>query len=184
MSKKETKCEIEKMREMELKLLIIEFNKASQLDRSFSKTQLSTKNKKKFRDELLEHCMCLMKNIDDGTLGNQVIRGTIEKLTKIDPKNISFGQAQKVINVVLKQYCFIMKKNNLLKELDCPLDSTTMNVGSAAKREYGIEHESLKRVNIKDYEGYQDIFEKEHGMRILRDREYDKERIQNFLNFE
>ena len=40
------------MRKMELKLLIIEFNKASLLDRSFSKTKLSRTNKIEFRKEL------------------------------------------------------------------------------------------------------------------------------------
>jgi hypothetical protein len=33
------------MREMELKLLIIEYNKASQLDRSFSNTKLSSEKR-------------------------------------------------------------------------------------------------------------------------------------------
>jgi hypothetical protein len=41
--------ELLEMREMELKLLIIEYNKASQLDRSFSKTKLTDQKKKLFK---------------------------------------------------------------------------------------------------------------------------------------
>ena len=113
--------DIVNMRKMELKLLIIEYNKASQLDRSFSKTKLSHKGKIEFRERLLEYCTYLMEKIDNETLKNSDIREKIRELTKIDVNNISFGQAQKVVNVTLKQYCFIMNKEKLLKELDCPL---------------------------------------------------------------
>lgn len=166
---------IDEMRDLELKLLIIEYNKASQLDRSFSKTQLSQTKKIEFRERLLEYCLFLMKKIDDETLKNSDIRGKIRELTKID-ENISFGQAQKVINVTLKSYCFIANKENLLKELDCPLDTTTM-------RGNRIIHNKMIAVNEDDYLKYQNIYYKEFaGLRILKDCEYDKMRIHNFLN--
>jgi hypothetical protein len=162
------------MREMELKLLIIEYNKASQLDRSFSKTKLTDKNKKLFRRRLLEICISLMNKADDGTLTNSIIRENIKELKNID-KNISFGQSQKVINVCLKQYCFITKNEKCLYELDCPLDSITM-------KPYGIDNKNMLNVNEKDYLDYQKIFETENnGIRILKDKEYDKMRIENFL---
>jgi hypothetical protein len=167
--------ELLEMREMELKLLIIEYNKASQLDRSFSKTSLTNKKKKLFREKLLEICIFLMNKVDDETLTNLIIRGKIRELKNIDD-NISFGQAQKVVNVCLKQYCFITKKNKLLYELDCPLDSTTM-------KPYNILNDNMLNVNEKDYLDYQKMFEKENnGIRILRDKEYDKKRINNFIN--
>ena len=162
------------MRNMEIKLLIIEYNKASQLDRSFSKTQLTDENKKIFRKKLLENCIFLMEKIDDETLTNKLIRQKIKELKNIDV-NISFGQAQKVINVCLKQYCFITMKEKMLKELDCPLDSTTM-------KPYHIFNDSMINVTERDYLEYQNIFEKEfNGFRILKDREYDILRINNFL---
>jgi len=162
------------MREMEIKLLIIEYNKASQLDRSFSKTELTDEKKKLFRKKLLENCIFLMKKIDDETLTNDMIRQKIKELKNVD-ENISFGQAQKVINVCLKQYCFITMKENILKELDCPLDSTTM-------KSYQIYNNNMLNVNENDYIKYQKLFEKEfHGIRILKDREYDRLRIRNFL---
>ena len=163
------------MRKMEMKILIIEFNKASQLDRSFSNSILSDTKKVEFRKKLLEYCLLLMEKIDSETLINSDIREKIRELAKID-NNISFGQAQKVINVTLKQYCFILNKENLLKELDCPLDSTTM-------KGYKINHKKMIDVNEDDYLEYQDIFNKEfNGFKILKDRSYDEKRIHNFLN--
>jgi len=165
------------MRKMEMKLLIIEFNKASQLDRSFSNTKLSDHKKVEFREKLLEYCILLMEKIDNETLVNNDVREKIRELAKID-NNISFGQAQKVINVTLKQYCFIVNKGNLLKELDCPLDSTTM-------KGYKIKHKKMIDVNEDDYLEYQNIFNEEFdGLKILKDSKYDEIRIHNFLNLQ
>jgi len=163
------------MREMELKLLIIEYNKASQLDRSLSKTNLTKKKKKEFREKLLDSCIHLMAKIDDETLTTSIIRKAIKRLKDIDD-NISFGQAQKVVNVCLKQYCFITKKEEILKELDCPLDSTTMEG-------YHIGNNKMINVEEVDYVKYQEKFKEEHnGIRILKDMKYDKKRINDFEN--
>jgi hypothetical protein len=71
-----------------------------------------------------------------------------------------------------------VNKKSLLKELDCPLDTTTM-------KGYGISHKTMINVNEEDYEAYQNIYYKEFdGMRILKDRDYDDERIRNFLSFD
>ena len=163
------------MRSMELKLLIIEFNKASQLDRSFSKTKLSVQKKYEFRKTLLNYGIELMEKADKGTLKNKDIREKIKALSLIDEKNISYGQAQKVINVSLKQYCFILGKENLIKELDCPLDTTTM-------KGYKINHKRMIDVTEADYIQYQQIFEEENnGIRILKDSKYDDMRINEFI---
>ena len=167
---------IANMRKMELKLLIIEYNKASLLDRSFAKTELSSTKKIEFRKKLLEYCIFLMEKIDNETLENSDIREKIRELTRIDVNNISFGQAQKVVNVTLKQYCFIMNKENLFKKLDCPLDTITM-------KDNKISHKKMIDVTEEDYLKYQDIFyEQFNGTRILKDWDYDEQRIHNFLN--
>jgi hypothetical protein len=115
-----------------------------------------------------------MRQVDNGTLKNSDIRENIGGLFEIDEK-ISFGQAQKVINVSLKQYCFIANKVNLYKELDCPLDSKTM-------MDYNINHKRMIDVTKIDYEEYQDQFNKEFdGIKVLRDMKYDEDRINNFL---
>ena len=157
---------IDEMELMEKKLLIIEFNKASQLDRSFGKN-ITQENKKKFRKELIESTLHLMKLVDENKLKNRDIREKIYSLTQIG--GVSVGQAQKVINVSLKVYCFL-KNKNLLKELDCPLDSTTMKGKN-----------TMRNVTEKVYKEYQDKFEREEKMKILKDMEYDSKRLNEFL---
>jgi F0F1-type ATP synthase gamma subunit len=165
------------MREKELKLFIIEFSRGSQIDRSFGKN-ISKETKKKFREALFNGIMLLMGKADDGSLKNADIFNTIKKIKNLD-KDISFGQAQKVVNVVMKQYCFITdKENRILKELDCPLDSTTM-------KGCKITNNNMKNVSENDYIEYQKRFEKEHdGIRILRDNRYDDLRIDKFTKIE
>jgi len=168
--------ELSVMRKMELKLLIIEYNKASQLDRSFSKTKLSVRKKYEFRKTLINYCLELMEKADKGALKNKDIRQKIKSLSNIDPKNISYGQAQKVINVSLKQYCFILGNEKLIKELDCPLDTTTM-------KGCKIKHKKMIDVNEDDYLKYQQIFEEENnGIRVLKDSKYDDMRINEFIS--
>ena len=162
------------MREKELELFIIEFNKGSQLDRSFKRSNLGNEQKIEFRKELVKSCKKLIKRIDNDTLTNKHIRKEIDRLKNIDG-NISYGQAQKVVNVCLKQYCFLMNKSDLIKELDCPLDSTTM-------KNCKIENDSMYNVEKEDYLEYQEIFKKQYGERIFRDIEYDELRIENFYN--
>ncbi len=162
------KRDVETMRVHELKLFIIEFNKAAQLDRSFGQS-LTHDEKITFRNALIDTCFDLMDLVDNDTFTNTILRNSIEELTTIS-ENISHGQAQKVVNVVLKQYCFILDKANLYKELDCPLDSTTMR-----------GRHSMKNLTREQYEAYQSEFEISHGgLRILEDMEYDTQRIQRF----
>lgn len=151
---------------MEKKLFIIEFNKGSQLDRSFGKN-ITRKNKEIFRKKLVNSTLYLMKLIDKNKLRNKDIRKKIYGLARIG--GVSVGQAQKVINVSLKVYCFL-KNKKLLKELDCPLDSTTMD-----------GKHKMKEVDKKLYEYYQNKFKKEEKIRILRDIQYDLKRLDSFF---
>ena len=156
--------------------LIIEFNKGSQLDRSFKRSNLCKEQKIEFRKELVKSCKRLLEKVDNNTLKNVHIRKEISNLEKID-KKISFGQAQKVINVCLKQYCFLMNKSKLIKELDCPLDSTTM-------QDCGVNNKSMYNVEREDYIKYQKIFKKKSKVKIFRDIDYDVIRIENFYKLE
>ena len=168
-----TTQKIETMAAKELKLFVIEFNKASQLDRSMAKLGLSKEDKIEFRRLLIDCCINLMNSIDSNTITNSSIRKEILSLSKTNG-HTSFGQAQKVVNVCLKQYCFLTKKYNLLKELDCPLDSTTI-------KGRGITNNRMISVTWDDYVHYQTIFEKEYAMRVLADEKYDDTRIERFL---
>ena len=160
--------EIMEMRLMELKLFIIEFNKASQLDRSFMRSLLP-ETKVQFRTKLIDTCIELMGMIDKNTFTNEILRKKIDEIMKVD-ENISIGQAQKVVNVVMKQYCFILNKENLYKELDCPLDRTTMR-----------HKNTMKTLSKNEYLKYQADFKDRHGLRILADYVYDIQRLNNFL---
>jgi hypothetical protein len=100
------KSELEKMRLLELQLFVIEFGRASQLGRSISKNK--RKPKSGFREALVKTCLSLIKEMDDNELSNVKIRREIKKLSmKYD---VSYGQAQKVVNVCLKQYMFLTQK--------------------------------------------------------------------------
>ena len=59
---------------------------------------------------------------------------------------------------------------NLLKELDCPLDSTTMN-----------NERRMKNIDKKLYEYYQNKFEGEEKIRILKDMKYGFRRLKEFF---
>lgn len=161
---------LEEMRLLELKLFIIEFNKASQLDRSFGKS-ISKEIKQLFRNKLIETCLELMSLVDNGRFNNLVLREHISELKNLH-LDISYGQAQKVVNVVMKQYCFILNKKELYKELDCPLDSTTMK-----------KKHTMKRLTEGQYLEHQNNFKvKNNGIPILEDQVYDSQRIEKFSN--
>lgn len=163
------KSELEKMRLLELQLFVIEFGRASQLGRSISKNK--RKPKSGFREALVKTCLSLIKEMDDNELSNVIIRREIKKLSmKYD---VSYGQAQKVVNVCLKQYMFLTQKYEFAKELDCPLDSTTMSG-------YKIFHNKMCSVDESDYKQYQNLFDQSHNPRILKDEIYDTQRICNY----
>lgn len=164
---------LEKMRLLELKLFIIEFIRASQLDRSISKNV--SKPKAGFREGLVNTCLMLIQMMDDRTLLNKVIRGKIKLLSQ--KYSVSYGQAQKVVNVCLKQYMFLTRKYDFAEELDCPLDSTTM-------KGYEISNNRMNSVNENDYKQYQTLYNQNYELRILKDEDYDKQRINNYITRE
>lgn len=162
--------QLEKMRLLELKLFVIEFNRASQLDRSISKNP--RKPSPGFRKALVDTCLSLIQEMDDNVLTSENIRAGIKKLST--KYNVSYGQAQKVVNVCLKQYMFLTKKYEFASVLDCPLDSTTM-------KGCKISHNKMNSVNANDYEKYQNLFNDEFELKILKDVKYDEQRIKNYL---
>lgn len=158
--------EIEKMREVEKDVMIAELTKASQLGRS---TRLNREGKNKLNNDLISAIKRLRERVDNNNIKNSAIRTEIVNLSKTT--GISIGQAQKVINVYLKSYCFLCDKSiEIIKELDCPLDSTTMKSKNTMK---GVK-------TIEEYKEWQDKFEEECGIRILKDLEYDNTRLREF----
>lgn len=170
MKKPHIQLELEKMRLLELKLFVIEFSRASQLGRSISKNK--RKPKSGFRKALIKTCLALIKEMDDKTLSNAKIRKGIKNLS--ERYGVSYGQAQKVVNVCLKQYMFITQNYEFSTELDCPLDSTTM-------KGCKISNNKMISVNADDYEKYQSMFSENFELKVLKDKKYDEQRIANFM---
>lgn len=117
--------------------------------------------------------MKLMNDVDKDIITNKKIINQIKNI-KSTSDTISFGQAQKVINVCLKQYCFIQGKEHLLGQLDCPLDKTTM-------KGYKINNK-LYTVKENDYRSYQRKYQNEDEWKITKDNKYDDNRINNCIN--
>jgi len=157
------------MRKYEIDVLVPMFDKESQLGRSFGKKGRPSN----FNRELFNLLQILRKKVDNNTIRNNTIRNSIKRLSK--KTGASIGQSQKVINVYLKVYCFIKNKpNKIIKELDCPLDSTTMK-GEKTMRGLG---------NFKEYEYFQKTFEnRNNGIRILEDMKYDRKRLERYGTF-
>lgn len=157
--------DIEYLKKLEKLVLIAAFDKESQLGRSFG----IKKRPKNFRHLLIKAILRLINKIDNNSIKNSDIRAEIYQLK--EKTGCSIGQSQKVINVYLKFYCLWFDKPiEIIKELDCPLDSTTMG-----------KQDSMRGLNDeKEYKDYQESFMKE-GIRILKDIEYDENRIIKYL---
>ncbi len=159
---------IEKMRENFKDIIVASFYKETQVNRSIhsSKRDGIVIDVDKYKRLLLYSIRRLRKLVDNFTIKNSDIRDEIKKLS--EETGVSIGQSQKVINVYLKFYCLLKDcKVEIIKELDCPLDSTTME-----------KKQKMKNVlNMNDYINWQNKFEKEFGIRLLRDNEYDLNRI-------
>lgn len=156
--------EINTMVKTEKKVFLAIIIKETMVDRSLGSTGFSKSKREKFKQAIEVAVNKLTDSVDRNKIKNRDIRKQIMLVCK--KTGASVGQAQKVINTYLKFYCFISDKRKALKELDCPLDSTTMN-----------RKQKMKDVKKKDYGRYQEAFEAKHGLRILEDLEYDRKRI-------
>lgn len=158
------------MRDLEVDVLIAIFEKETQLGRSFGKSN----RPENFNTELFNIMKHLRILVDNETIKNGDIRTAIKTLK--ERTGASIGQSQKVINVYLKFYSLISNKNeNVLKELDCPLDSTIF-------RELGVKQNNMRNLNeFSKYEKLQAECEKRAGIKILFDAKYGKKRLERFL---
>jgi len=160
--------EIEKMRENFKDIIVASFYKETQVNRSIHSSKRDGKeiDVDIYKKLLLESIRRLRKLVDDSSIKNSNIRKEVKELA--EKTGVSIGQAQKVINVYLKFYCLLKDcPLEVIKELDCPLDSTTME-----------RKQKMKNVfTMKDYVNWQNKFEKDFGIRLLRDNEYDLNRM-------
>lgn len=165
----ENKEKIAKMREDAKNILVASFYKETQVGRSIGSSNKDGKmfvDTKKFNRELLQAIIKLRTQVDNCSIKNSDIRNEIESLS--EKTGVSIGQSQKVINVYLKFYCLLLDKPlEIIRELDCPLDSTTMD-----------KKQKMKNVKtMEEYNAWQLKFEDMFGLRLLRDTEYDLNRM-------
>lgn len=154
-------------------VLIPMFYKETQLGRSLRKS--SPELKKQMFDSIME----LARKADNGTLRNEDIRKKILEIS--DKAKVSVGQTQKLVNVYLKYYCILTRKPiDIIKQLDCPLDSQIMS--RLERRD--LKRMSLRKMNeINDYVAWQNYLEKiGKGFRLEPDiQTYDNQRIRLFF---
>ena len=157
-------------------VLIPMFFKEAQLGRSLRE------DNPEMRKQVFRACLELANKADNGTLKNVDIRNKILEVS--ENAKCSIGQAQKIINVYLKYYCILTKKpSEIIRELDCPLDSQIMSKYQTS----GVWKMSLKEMtNIDWYNAWQKRMEFiGNGIRLSPDiKTYDKQRIQLFLESE
>lgn len=169
--KKGKKKKLKKMKDYAKDILVASFINESQVGRSISSSKRDGQNdvdKKDFNQNLLKSIKELRKLVDNRTIKTTDIRNEIKSLS--NKTGASIGQSQKVINVYLKYYCLLLDKPlNIIKELDCPLDSITME-----------NKQQMKNIiSMKEYVEWQRKFEENYGVRLFRDEEYDLNRLKN-----
>jgi hypothetical protein len=154
-------------------VLIPMFYKEAQIGRS-----LRVDNQE-LRKQVFNSCIELANKSDNGTLRNADIRNKIAEISK--SANASIGQTQKIINVYLKYYCILTRKPpEIIKELDCPLDSQIM---TKYKTSYLTRTSLREMTDIGWHVAWQKQLESiGNGVRLSPDiKTYDKQRIERFL---
>jgi hypothetical protein len=154
-------------------VMIPMFYKETQLDRSLRD------NNQEFKKQVFSSCIELANKADSGTLKNEDIRNKIAEIS--DKAKVSVGQTQKILNVYLKYYCVLTKKPmEIIKELDCPLDSQIMEKYKTT----GLWKYALKELtDFSRYVAWQKRLEfMGNGVRLRPDiKTYDKNRIERFF---
>lgn len=158
---------------MEQKSVYLIILNATMILRSIGKT--FRKNKKKLKDfkiKIFDTIDGLIYKMEHNNLKERDIISCIEKIS--DKFNISFGQTQKAINVILKYHYYLYEKylaNNIKQILHCPIDSTILN-------ELGMDT-SLTRINKKEYLEIQRKILEIQSPKINFDRAWDKQLQKN-----
>jgi len=100
---------------------------ATMIARSLGKTFEDQKDLlKKFKKTVFNEVEQLTDKMDKHSLSEEAIINSIKKLK--NTYNVSFGQAQKPINVLLKYHYYLYHTDNktILEVLHCPLDSVVL----------------------------------------------------------
>ena len=141
------------------------------ISRSVGKNIKANKSIKDFKVKVFEKIEILTNKMDTGTLTGENIIDSINNLS--NEFGISFGQAQKPINVILKYHFYLTKNNNehIRKALHCPIDSVILKKLDKS----GI---SLTRITKQNYLEIQNEIENRCHTRIVFDTQWDEQHLQ------
>ncbi len=138
--------------------------------RSISKNKDKV-NLNEFKKMVIDECKDLFKKIDNGDLTEDNILESIRKIA--NHFSISFGQAQKPINTILKYYFYLICNNNydLEKNLHCPIDSKILK---HLRKEIKKILENLSEEEREDYLNFQENIIKKLSLKELDEECYEK----------
>lgn len=136
------------------------------------KANESDKSVKDFKIKVFEKINKLTDLMDKRLLKENNILDSIKELSKEFP--ISFGQAQKPINVILKYHFYLTKNENaeVKKILYCPVDSIIL-------RKFKKNKVFLTNIKEKEYLEIQREIEKVAPVRIKFDIKWDEQHLRD-----
>ena len=152
-------------------------------------TQVARSLAKKFREDQREdkynrYIQRTFKKFEElcikfekGSLKNEDVRSAIAAI-RSNVVDISFGQAQKGLNVLLKYEFFLFRDESALgRELDCPLDGKIQTILNRELLRGDKEDVSLLKMERSDYERIQDKIAKLHQSRVAFDLKLDEQNL-------
>jgi hypothetical protein len=150
---------------------LIIFN-ATMISRSVGKTLKDSGKLKAFKVAVFRQIEKLTGKMEDASLTEDDIMTAIGKLNK--GFGISFGQAQKPINVILKYHFYLTKCDDqrIKKVLHCPVDSVIL-------KGLGKTGLSLSKIDKKDYIQVQQEIQQRSNTRIAFDDQWDKKHLKD-----
>ena len=143
---------------------------ATMILRSLGKSLSRKKSLKEFKRKLFEKLDKLTDLLNDGKLTEGHIIASIKALSQ--EFDISFGQAQKPINVILKYHFYLTRNKNqrTQKVLHCPIDSFIL--GELNERAI-----SLTKIKDKEYRKFQQEIQNQNSIRIEFDTKWDEQHL-------
>ena len=155
---------------------LIIFN-ATMISRSVGKNIRAGESVKDFKVRVFQEIEKLIDKLEEGKLTEKDIIDAIESL--VNEFGISFGQAQKPINVILKYHFYLnlflrkRRKDNMMKMkkiLHCPIDSITL-------KKLGKRGISLTKIDKEKYLEFQREIENRCNIRIEFDTQWDERHL-------
>ena len=147
---------------------------ATMISRSVGKNIKEGKSVKDFKVSTFQQIEKLIDKMERNELTESDILNAIENLS--NEFGISFGQAQKPINVILKYHFYLMNGNdNIKKELHCPIDSVVL-------KEVGRDRISLTKIHKEEYlklqQEIKEKMERRGDTRIEFDTQWDEQHLE------